>query len=258
MRRLTDDETWVIGGEQIYRWPFLWRRGVRSPRWRSTCAREDERRRCAGARRVVGRHRGGLDDQQLGLRYRFHSYITGMSRLTAGAGARIAVAAQGFHEPEAARRREPRASAAADLADPGAAAGFGVGGGARALCAGVQPARPLRPRCGGSRGVESQRAVAEAARRVLGARGRADGGRRLAAAALADAGVHRRPVGQGDRQEEREAGRRRRRRSRRARAVDGGPDRGAPRIRAAWKEGSVVGPQRHQVGRRGAVVALGC
>lgn len=39
-------------------------------------------------------------------------------------------------------------------------------------------------------------AGATAARRVLGARGRADGRRRLAAAALADARIHPRPVGQ--------------------------------------------------------------
>ena len=114
-----------------------------------------------------------------------------MSSLTAEQARRIAVAAQGFAEPPAGRGGDARAPAAAGLADPSAAAGFGVGRGAGPLCAGVQPARPLRP--GGARpcGVESQRAVAAAARRVLGARGRADGRRRLAAAALADAGVRR-------------------------------------------------------------------
>ena len=34
---LTDDETWVIGGEQIYALALPRRRGARSPRWRSTC-----------------------------------------------------------------------------------------------------------------------------------------------------------------------------------------------------------------------------
>ena len=54
------------------------------------------------------------------------------------------------------------------------------------------------------------------------------------------------------------AGRGHRRRRRRARAVDGWPDRGAPRSGAARPEGSVVGPQRHQVGGRGAVRRPGC
>ncbi len=39
--------------------------------------------------------------------------------------------------------------------------------------------------------------------------------------------------------------------------VDGGPDRGAPGVRAAREEGPVVGPQRHQVGGRGAVRGRG-
>ena len=54
-------------------------------------------------------------------------------------------------------------------------------------------------------------------------------------------------------QQERQAGRGRRRRRRRARTVDGRADRGAPGIGAARPEGPVVGPQRHQVGGRGAV-----
>ena len=93
----------------------------------------------------------------------------------------------GIHRAETARSGDPRTSAAAHLADPGAADGFGVGGGARPLHAGVQPARALRPRRPRPRRVEPHRPLAAAAGRVLGARGRADGRRRLAAAALADA-----------------------------------------------------------------------
>ena len=97
----------------------------------------------------------------------------------------------GLRRTETARSGHPRAPAAAHLANPGAATGFGLGGGARPLCAGVQPARPLRPRRARPRGVEPLRAFATAAGRVLGARGRADGGRRLAAVAVAHARVHR-------------------------------------------------------------------
>ena len=63
-----------------------------------------------------------------------------------------------------------------------------------------------------------------------------------------------RPMGHRDRQEEPAAGRGHRRRGRRARAVDRRSDRGAPGSGAAWAQGAVVGPQRHQVGGRGAVV----
>ena len=44
---------------------------------------------------------------------------------------------------------------AVDLANPSAATGFGLGGGARPLRAGVQQARPLRSRRAGPRGVGS-------------------------------------------------------------------------------------------------------
>ena len=54
-----------------------------------------------------------------------------------------------------------------------------------------------------------------------------------------------------------ETGRRHRRRGGRARAVDGRADRGASGCRAARQEGPVVGPQRHQVGDRGAVGGRG-
>ena len=126
-----------------------------------------------------------------GLRYRFFSYSGAMTHTDGRPGPPHRRRGAGLRRAEAARSGHPRAPAAADLANPGAAAGFGVGGGARALRAGVQPARTLRPRRARPCGVESQRAVAAAARRVLGARGRADGGRRLAAAAVADARVHR-------------------------------------------------------------------
>ena len=101
--------------------------------------------------------------------------------------------------------------------------------------------------------MESQRAVPAATCRILGARGRADVGGRLAAAAVADARVQARPVGHRRRQEKSAARRRRRCRRRRNRAGHGGADRGAPGRRAAWRERSVVGSQRHQVGRRGPV-----
>ena len=167
----------------------------------------------------MGRHRGDWLTSASGLRYRFSSYRPGMTRLHAPTpGAPLAVAAQGFAEPKPRGSGHARAPAPADLPDPGAAAGLGVGGGARALRAGVQQAGPLRPRRAGPRGVEPQRALAAAAGRVLGARGRADGGRRLAAAALADARVRARPLGHGDRQEERAARRGHRRRRHRTRA----------------------------------------
>ena len=54
-----------------------------------------------------------------------------------------------------------------------------------------------------------------------------------------------------------QSGRRRRRRGRRTRPVDRRADRGAPRRRTARPQGPVVGPQRHQVGDRGAVRVRG-
>lgn len=106
-------------------------------------------------------------------------------------GARLSRAA-------AVRSDHPRPPEAADIENPSAAAGFGVGRGARPLRAGVQPARPLRPRRAGPRRLGP--AVVAAAGRVLGARGRTDGRRRLAAAALADAPVPARPLGHPRRQ----------------------------------------------------------
>ena len=65
-------------------------------------------------------------------------------------------------------------------------------------------------------------AAPAAVRRVLGARGRADGRRRLAAAALADAPVPARPVGHAHRQGQSATRRRRRRRRRRTRPSTAG------------------------------------
>ena len=65
---------------------------------------------------------------------------------------------------------------------------------------------------------EHYRPLAAAAGGVLGARGRADGGRRLAAAALADAPIPARPVGHPHRQGQPAAGRQDRRRRRRTRS----------------------------------------
>ena len=150
----------------------------------------------------VGTDGGVADQPHPGLRYRFFSYVPARDHADGRAGPPGRRRGAGLRRAEAARAGHPRAPAPADLADPGAATGFGVGGGARPLRAGVQPARALRPRRAGPRGVEPQRTLAAAAGRVLGARGGADGRRRLAAAALADAGVRPRPVGHRDRQEE--------------------------------------------------------
>src|SRR5690606_1770463 len=75
----------------------------------------------------------------------------------------------GVSPAPAARTGDAGASAAADRADPGAATGFGVGVGAGALCAGVQPARTLRPGRARPRRVGPQRPCAAATGGVLGA-----------------------------------------------------------------------------------------
>ena len=198
-------------------------------------------------RGVTSRHRRRLS-KRAGI---LGAVSIGNRRLSAAQARRIAVAAQGFNEPRPARRDHPRAFEAVDLANPSAATGFGLGGGARPLRAGVQPARPLRPRRAGPRGLGP--ALVAAAGRVLGARGRTDGRRRLAADALADAPVSAWPLGHAHRQGQSATRRGRRRRRRRTRAEHRRADRSASGRQAAPEKGDLVDPQRHQVGRRGAV-----
>ena len=171
-------------------------------------------------------------------------------RLSAAQARRIAVAAQGFSEPRPAGPIT-RAHLKRLISNPSAATGFGVSRGTRPLRAGIQPARSLRPRRAGPRRLGA--AFVASAGRVLGARGRAGGRRRLAAAALADAPVPSWRLGHPHRQGQSPTRRGHRRRRRRTRPQHCRADRSAPGRRAAQEKGNLVEPQRHQVGRRGAV-----
>ena len=125
---------------------------------------------------------------------------TRTSKLTAPQARRIAVAAQGFNEPHpngpVTRAHLRRVISRIQVLQTG----LGVRRGASPLRARVQPAGALRPRRAGSCRVGAHRTLAPVARRVLGARGRVDGRRRLAADALADGAIPARPLGHAHRQ----------------------------------------------------------
>ena len=63
---LTDDETWVIGGAQIYALALPLATRCEVTEVEIDLPPRGRRRRGAGARRVVGRHRGRLADQHVG------------------------------------------------------------------------------------------------------------------------------------------------------------------------------------------------
>ena len=100
----------------------------------------------------IGDRRGIGCISSSGLRYRFTQLRRVMSahhRAGSPGGRRGA----GLRRAQTRRPDHPGAPQAADFADPGAAAGFGVGGGACPLRAGVQPARARTTASAGPRRV---------------------------------------------------------------------------------------------------------
>ena len=211
---LTDPDTWVIGGEQIYTLAL-----PLASRCEVTEIDIDLPRDDGDAVAPV------LDEQWVGTRASGTPVArvcdTGFTATAARepaqcrAGPADRRGRAGLRGGQTQRADHPRAPASADLAHSGAAAGLGVGRGAGPLCAGVQPTRAVRPGRAGPCGVGAQRALTPAAGRVLGARGRVDGRRRLAADALADGAIPARPLGHPHRQSQPEARRQNRRGRRR-------------------------------------------
>ena len=190
--------------------------------------------------------------------------MTGWCRRSRAAQARrVAVVRAGLQRADVRAARSPARTCGGCIgADPGAAARLGVGGGARALRAGVQPARRRTTATLLDDGrVASQRALAAAAGRVLGARGGADGRSRTGRCCAGGcASTRHGRWGTRDRQEEpaswpRTSSRRSRSSGRRRRGHDRGApgDRSRAGARAPWWDRS----ETKWVGR-GAVVARGC
>ena len=90
------DDAWVIGGARIYSLAL-----PLATRCEVTEVEIGRRRTGARPRRVLGGHCGGLADQLLGAALPDLQLSAGM-KLTAAQVRRIAVAAQGFHEPRPA------------------------------------------------------------------------------------------------------------------------------------------------------------
>ena len=148
---LTDDITWVIGGAQIYALALPLATRCEVTEVEIDLPRDDGDAVAPVLDEIVDRHRGGVADQLLRaalpvLQLRPPVTRRALPEHAADAGPPDRGRRAGIRRAAAGRPGHPRAPAAADLADPGAAAGFGVGGGARPLRAGVQPARAVRPR----------------------------------------------------------------------------------------------------------------
>ena len=229
---LTDDETWVIGGGADLRAGACRSPpGARSPRWRSTCRARTttSSRRCSTSRGSAPRGTGWTARRGCGTG---SSATCGHERLTAAQARRIAVAAQGFHEPKP-RGPVTRAHLRRLISRIQVLQLDSVSVAVRAHYAPVFSRlgpydRDVVDRAAWSHSARSPRLLVEY------------WAHEAALMAVDDWPLLRwrmreytaRPVGQGDRQEERAAGRRRRRRRRRTRPVDRGSDRGAPRSRS--------------------------
>ena len=69
------DETWVIGGAQIYALALPLATRCEVTEVDVDLPREDDDALAPVLDEELGRHRGGLADQRVGLRYRFFSYV---------------------------------------------------------------------------------------------------------------------------------------------------------------------------------------
>ena len=97
---LTDDEAWVIGGEQIYALALPLATRCEVTEVEVDLRREDDDAVAPVLDEAWVGTTGDWLSSGSGLRYRFHSYQPGMSTLTAAQARRVAVAAQGFAEPK--------------------------------------------------------------------------------------------------------------------------------------------------------------
>ncbi len=231
---LSGDDVWVIGGAEIYvlALPHAARcevtevdcvcRGRTTMRWRRCSTKDGWPRTMTGGSVTAVCATGS-------------AATSGYGRPDGGSGAPGRGRGPGLRRGHTARCGQQGSRQATDFENPSAAAGFGVSGGARTLRPGVQPARWVQPRHPGQGRVESQRAVPAASCRILGARGGADVGRRLAAAAVADARVPARAVEHRRREEQPAA--------RRATSSPPSPNSGRPRrgrSRRTWPPSRVA------------------
>ena len=129
----TGDETWVIGGEQVYALALPIAKRCEVTEVEIDLPREDS----DAVAPVLDEAWVGTTGEWLtsssGLRYRFDSYQCGHDGPECRPGAPDRRRRAGLRRGETAGSGDPRTPAAAHLADPGVATGFGVGGGAGAF-----------------------------------------------------------------------------------------------------------------------------